>query len=154
MALKAADNKREERNDLQTLTYDCMRDYRAKAALLLPPSHALQDSLPALSPDASQKPDAPEGSGVWNAVTENADLTAVPCISPTVVRTELRYSPDDSYNETNDIVLVSIPEGEPLTFSTAIGLGVSGDTARFTWVALTANGHEGMSNVVEVERTS
>jgi len=154
MAQQAADNVREKRNDTHALAYACMRDYRAKAQNVLPEGHALLDSLPLLNPDASQNPDAPEGSGVWNGTTEQADLTAVASTSPAVVRHEVRYSPEPVYNVENEIVLMTIPLGEALTYSTDIGLGVPGDKSRFQWVAVTANGHEGRSSVVEVERTT
>ena len=152
-AMQTADNKREVRNDLQKLIYDTLRDYRAKAPLILPPGHALLDSLPALTPDTARRPAAPVGSGTWNAATSNADLTATPSASAGVVRTELRYSPEDPYNSQNEIALVSIPAGQPLIFSTDLGLGIPGDTSRFTWVALTADGHEGASTVIVVTRT-
>lgn len=151
-AQQAAENKRELRNDMMKLAYDAMRDYRARVPLELPPGHALLDSLPALSPVASQTPDAPEATGAWNAGTLQADLAATPSTSAEVDHTELRYSPDEVYNEDNEVTLASVPAGGTLTFSTDIGLAVPGDTSRFTWVAVTGNGHEGRSNVVAVTR--
>ena len=153
-ALQTVDNTREVRNDLQVLIYACLRDYRAKVPLVLPAGHALLDSLPALSPDAVSRPAAPVASVVWNGATNQADLSAVPSTSASAVRTELRYSPENPYNAENEIVLVSIPTGQPLTFSTDLGLGISGDVSRFTWVAITVDGHEGASEVIAVERTT
>lgn len=152
-ARQKADNVREQRNDVMGLAYAAMRDYRIKVPLELPPGHALADSLPLLTPDAAQRPDAPEGSGVWNATTEQADLAAVPSTTPTVVRHELRWSPgEDGYDAENEVILATVPQGGTLTFSTDIGLAVPGDVSRFTWVAVTGNGHEGRSEVVAIVR--
>ena len=152
-AQQKADNVREQRNDVMTLAYETMKDYRAKVPLELPPGHALLDSLPALSPDPSKRPVGPSASGEWNAATSQADLTATPSPTPTVVEHDLRYSPDTPYNPDNEVTLVTIPTGQPLTFSTDIGLAVPGDVALFSWVAVTADGHEGRSLIVSVTRT-
>jgi hypothetical protein len=151
-ARQKVENVRETRNDVMTLAYDTMRDYRSKVPLELPAGHAL-DSLPLLNPDPSQKPDAPEASGSWNEATAQADLTAVPSTSPTVVRHDLRWSPGEGdYDEENEVTLTTLPAGEALTFSTDIGLTLTGNVSRFTWVAVTGNGHEARSNVVAVTR--
>jgi len=152
-AQQASENIRETRNDVMQLAYDCMRDYRLRVPLELPAGHALLDSLPKLNPEPGDAPNAPVASGSWNGTTNEADLSAVASTSPEVVRHELRYSPDDPYNSDNEIVLASIPLGQPLTFSTDIGLAVPGDISRFTWVAVTANGNEGRSEVLPITRT-
>jgi hypothetical protein len=154
MAQQKSDNVRETRNDTHKLAYDCMRDYRAKVQNELAPGHALLESLPLLNPDTSKNPDAPEATGAWNAATEKADLSGTPSTSATVVRHEVRYSPEPEYNPENEIVLATIPTGQPLTYSTDIGLGIVGDVSRFQVVAVTGDGHEGRSPVVAVERTS
>ena len=152
-AQQKADNVREQRNDVMALAYETMKDYRAKVPLELPPGHALLDSLPALSPDPAKRPVPPGASGEWNAGTSQADLTGTASPTPTVVEHELRYSPDTPYNADNEVTLVTIPAGQPLTFSTDIGLAVPGDVALFSWVAVTADGHEGRSTIVSVTRT-
>lgn len=152
-ARQKADNVREERNDVLKLAYEAMRDYRGKVPLELPADHALVDSLPQLNPDPAQRPDPPSGQGVWNAVTSQADLSGAPSPSATVVRTDLRWSPEPAgYNEENEVILTSLPVGTDLTFSTDLGLAVAGDVSRFTWVAVTEDGNEGRSNVMEVTR--
>ena len=152
-ARQKADNVREERNDVLKLAYDAMRDYRGKVPLELPAGHALVDSLPLLNPDPAQRPEPPVGQGVWNAASAKADLTGTPSPTATVVRTDLRWSPEPTgYNEDNEVTLMSVPAGGTLTFSTDLGLAVAGDIARFTWVAITEDGNEGRSNVMEVER--
>lgn len=151
-AQQAAENIREQRNDAMQLAYDAMRDYRLKVPLELPPGHALLDSLPSLSPDSGATPDAPEATAAWNPATEQADLAATPSTTPEVDRHELRFSPEDPYNAENEIVLTTIPAGQPLTHTTSIGLAIPGDTARFSWVALTPDGRESRSNITAVTR--
>ena len=151
-AQQVADNIREQRNDVMALAYAAMRDYRLKVPLELPAGHALVDSLPALSPESTSPPDAPEAAGAWDAGTQQAVLTAVPSTSAEVTTTDCRYCPDEPYDANNEVILASIPAGQPLTFSTDIGLAVPGDTARFTWVAVTPDGREGRSGVVAVTR--
>jgi hypothetical protein len=152
-AQQSAQNKRAVRNEVMKLAYVAMRDYRAKVVLELPPGHALVNSLPALNADNAARLDAPEASGAWDAGAGAAILTAVPGKSAEVDRHELRYSPDAEYNEDNEAALVSIPAGQPLIFSTDMGLAVPGDVSRFTWVALTRDGREARSKVVAVRRT-
>lgn len=152
-AQQKADNVREERNDVMALAYETMKDYRQRVPLELPADHALLASLPALSPDPAKKPAAPVGSGVWNAATEKADMTAVASTSASVERHELRYSPEDPYDTENEVTLAVFALGTALEFSTGLGLALAGDTSRFTWVAVTGDGHEGRSEVVAVTRT-
>lgn len=152
-AQQRAENIREQRNDVMALAYELMKDYRAKVPLELPEGHALLDSLPALSPDAAKRPAAPAGAGEWNEQTAEADLSGSPSTTPGVAH-ELRYSPEDPYNDDNEIVLASFAAGQSLAFSTNIGLAVPGDVARFVWVAVAPDGHEGRSSVVAVTRTS
>lgn len=152
-AQQAVDNIREQRNDVMKLAYACMRDYRQVVPLELPAGHALTGSLPALNPDPARKVRPPVASGTWNSATEKADLTAAASPDADVQRTELRFSPADPYDTNNEIVLTSIPAGQTLTFSTKLGLSLRGDISRFTWVAVTAGGGEGRSNVVSVTRT-
>ena len=152
MAVQKSENVRETRNDTHRLAYECMRDYRQKVENELPAGHALLDSLPLLNPDTSSNPDAPEASGTWNAATKKADLTGTPSTSAGVTHTDVRFCPDAEYDPQNEIVLTSIATGDPLAYSTDIGLGIAGDKSRFQLVAVTADGHEGRSPVVEVER--
>jgi hypothetical protein len=151
-AQQAVDNRREERNDLMKLAYDCMRDYRQKVPLELPAGHSHIDSLPALNPDPARNVTPPAASGAWNSGTQQADLAAVASPDSDIVRTELRFSPVAPYNADNEVVLASIPAGGTLSFSTDLGLAVSGDTSRFTWVAVASDGNEGRSGVVAVTR--
>ena len=152
-AQQSLENIREERNDVMKLAYDCMRDYRMKVPLELPAGQALLDSLPALNPDPARSVTPPVASGAWNSGTEQADMTAAPSPDSDIERTELRYSPGDPYDAENEIVLAAIPAGQPLTFSTDLGLAIAGDTSRFTWVAVATDGNEGRSEVVAVTRT-
>ena len=151
-ALGALNTARAVRNVLQDKIRPILVDYRESMPTKLPSKHALQDTLPRYSPLPGSTPDGAEATGSWNAAAVLAFFDFTPSTSASVVRHELRYVAGPDYDADDENIIASVNVGSPSHFETLTGLLTPGLTATYRIYAITADGHERMSNTVSITR--
>lgn len=139
----------EERNDIQDVLYDWMKEYRLAIAVAFPEGDAQVESLPKLTSESSRTPDPVALSGAWDAGLSAAQLTAGVSTDPDLEEYELRWCAGASYSTESEHVAGSIPQGSPPVFVTTKGLTISGHTACYrVYVRLHDGGEAGSDTVV------
>lgn len=140
------------RNDIQDEIYPILKAYRLKVPGEVPPSDALLDTLPALTPPDGHTPDAVTLQGAWNATEAKAEFTWEESTDAQLARYELRGVPGDSYNAEDEAVVATVAAGGTRAASSAFALGSPGLTASFKLYVVLQDGHERGSEAVAVHR--
>lgn len=144
--------ERQQRNDVQDVAYAALRAYRAAVQGTFPPTHALVQSLPALSPPPGSTPDPVTLSGNWNAAAFQAELTWTASTNPDLFQYEVRMTPGATYDPDADTVVGNVPASGAPTLLTTAGLANPGDTASFKVYVVLNAGNEAGSNAVTITR--
>ena len=143
---------REERNDLQEVIYDLLKNYRVALPTYFAKTHALVDSLPRLTPEPGATPDAVSANGVWDVPTLMAKLTWAASSDANLSHYELRVCAGPNYSSDNESVLGSVLPNAPREFLTDSGLASPGHVATFKVYVLTTTGNEKGSHTVTITR--
>lgn len=128
-----------------------MKQYRSGVKAALPPGHALQLTIPALTPPPGSTPDPVNLTAVWNETTLEADLTVTPSTNPNLDHYDIRSAPGPHYRAADEFHVATIPAGET-TVSTNVGLGAPGATALYRAYVVLSTLNERGSNTVSVTR--
>lgn len=144
--------ERQQRNDVQDVAYAALRAYRAAVQGTFAPTHALVESLPALTPPPGSTPAAVTLSGSWNAAAFQAELTWTVSSDPDLFQYEVRMTPGATYDPDADAVVGNVPASGAPTLLTSAGLANPGDTASFKVFVILTTGNESGSNTVTITR--
>jgi hypothetical protein len=128
-----------------------MKQYRSGVKAALPLSHALQLTIPALSPPPGSTPAAVSASGDWNPGTLEADLTWTPSTNPNLDHYSVRTAPGPVYKAAEESVVGLVPSTDT-EFSTNVGLAAPGARALYRIYVVLTTANEKGSNTVSVTR--
>jgi len=130
-----------------------MKQYRAAVTSRFAKTDGIYTSLPRYSPRPGGTPrPVVEPVWSWDAVKKQAALTFKPSPSANLVRYELVYCPEATWNENNTQTLEQIPaDAIPLEFRTNQGLSDPGDTSLFKIVTINETDNEKASKVIKVK---
>lgn len=142
---------RELRDKLFDPVYQKLKEYRLGVVGLLPPGNVLLNSIPRLTPPPGSTPPATNVSGVWNPVTNKADLTWVDVNIPNLDYWSIRAHPGPKWrNDEAETIAQVFPPA--LTYSTDHGLVAPGSSVLLAVFTVNTTGNEKRSNVVKVTR--
>lgn len=143
---------REERNDLQDVIYEVLKNYRLKVPTAFPAGNALIDSLPKLTPESGRTPDAVVATGVWDVASAVAKITWTASTDADLKEYQVRGVPGDDYQTEDEAVLATVLPGAAREFTTLFALAEPGVTAGFKVYVVLKSGHEKGSEAVFVTR--
>ena len=144
--------ERERRNDVQDLAYAVLLAYRPAVEASFPPTHALVESMPRLTPLPGSTPDAVTATVLWNVALSQAEIRFTQSTNANLAQYEVRRSLGPVYNDETATVVANILPNQPREFFTNAGLVTSGDQASFKVFVITNTGNEAGSNAVTVTR--
>lgn len=137
---------RESRNDLQDRLYEMMKNYRPLAGRKFPPDHALNDSMPALTPPQSTTPPAVQIVVTYDVPLQKAKIVVVGTVPAGVNELEVRGVPGSTYVADDESTLGTIPLNGPLEFLTDTFHQTAGQSATYKVFTGNASGGEAGSN--------
>ncbi|MBX7131348.1 MAG: hypothetical protein K1X67_01590 [Fimbriimonadaceae bacterium] len=142
---------RELRDKLFQPVYQKLKEYRLGVVGGLPPGNVLLNSIPRLTPQPGSTPPATNISGVWNPVTNEADLTWEALSIPNLDYWSVRAHPGPKWrNDEAETIAQVFPPA--LTYSTTHGLVAPGSSVLLAVFTVATTGNEKRSNVVKVTR--
>lgn len=142
---------RSQRNVLLKPAKARMVQYRQAVKGILPPGDPLLNTIPAVSPPPGSTPDPVVLSGVYNSGTNQGDLSWTASANMHILHYDVRYSPGPVYKTADETSIGIVPKTQ-LTFSTNVGLGVSGATGLYRVYVVLDTLNERGSNTVGVTR--
>ncbi len=125
--------------------------YRKAIGVEYGPNHPFTTSLPEVYPQPGSTPGGVTLTGLWNAVTGQADLSWTASTHPDLLEYEVRMSVGPTYDAATATVIGNLPPGTT-TFSTTAGLENPGDVASFKVFVKLTTGNEAGSNTVTITR--
>lgn len=154
--LASADNalgiKRGERTEKEAEIHPILKAYRSRIPAEFAEGSAIFETLPRLSPLPGSTPDAVVANGVYNADTNEADLTWTENPVPNIASYQVRAVAGPEYEADDEEILATIPASGPRAYSTGYALLAPGTAASFKIYAITTEGNERGSNPVTVTR--
>ena len=142
----------EDRNDVQDVIYEMLKQYRQAVPTYFAKGSALLDSLPVLSPVPGSTPDAVTLNGSWIVLSLMAKLLWTLSTHANLLRYEIRFCAGPNYSAENESVIGTILAGDLLEFLTDSGLTTPGNVASFKVYVITTPGNEKGSNTVVITR--
>jgi len=142
----------EDRNDVQDVIYEMLKQYRQAVPTYFAKTHALVDSLPRLTPEPGSTPNAVTANGSWIVVSLMAKLLWTLSTHANLLRYEIRFCAGPNYSTENESVIGTVLAGGLLEFLTDSGLTTPGNVASFKVYVVTTTGNEKGSNTVVVTR--
>ena len=142
----------EDRNDVQDVIYEMLKQYRQAVPTYFAKGSALLDSLPALSPVPGSTPDAVTANGSWIVASLMAKLLWTLSTHANLLRYEIRFCAGPNYSSENESVIGTVLPADPREFLTDAGLTTPGSKSSFKVYVITSTGNEKGSNTVTVTR--
>jgi len=149
---KKADVVIEERNDIQDVIYELLKQYRQAVPTYFAKNHALVESLPTLTPPPGSTPDPVVASASWDLTLLMAKITFTASLDPNLFQYEIRACFGPNYSTENESVIGNVAAGAPREFTTLENLSAPGSTVSYRVYVLTTTGNEKGSNTVLVTR--
>jgi hypothetical protein len=142
----------EERNDVQDVIYEMLKQYRQAVPTFFAKGDAILDSLPVLTPAPGSTPAAVTASGVFDQTQQKAKLSSTASNDPNLFQIEWRYCVGPNYSTDLEAVVPggNIPPGGNLEIFTDAGLPTEGSVATFRAYTITTTGNEKGSNTVTI----
>ena len=138
--------------NVQDRIYPLLKLYRAKIEALFAANAPIALSLPDLVDSGSGSPAPGTLEGVLNAEGTESVLTGEPSVSASVVKHQLRASVGEEPSAGDEAVRAEFALGEEIALTSDYGLSVPGAGVHWRLVAVTADGHEGTTDWVSLQR--
>ena len=140
------------RDDVETVLYAAMKQYRLSAPAVLQEGSALIDTLPRLTPEGGRTPSPVELFGAYDAVNHAADLNWPASSDTDLEEYEVRVTFGPTWSDSNNHIAGTVAAGAARILKTTKGLQAPGAVATYKVYVKLKSGGEAGSNIVAIAR--
>ncbi len=141
-----------KREDVETVLYKAMKQYRLTAPPALPEGSALLETIPRLTPEGGRTPAPVELFGGYDAVNHAADLNWPASTDADLDEYEVRVTYGPTWSDSNNHIAGTVAAGAPRVLKTTKGLQTPGAVATYKVYVRLKSGGEAGSNTVMISR--
>lgn len=152
-AVKKVEVVIEERNDIQDVIYEMLKQYRLAVPTYIAKENALLDSLPRLTPEPGSTPAAVTITVTWVPSMGKVKISFPASSSANIAHYSVRSCTGHTFSSDTENVIGTVPAGPgPFEFFTDDGLATVGDEIAVKVYTVNDTGNESGSNAVSIIR--